>query len=105
LAKTPRMTRDELEGIVNGQIRASVGYLNSDIKAARAELHERYIGEPYGDEQDERSHVISSDVSDTIEWVMPSLMKVFTAGDRVVQFEPQGPEDEEAADQETDAVN
>jgi hypothetical protein len=26
-------------------------------------------------------------------------------GDRVVQFEPQGPEDEEAADQETDVFN
>jgi hypothetical protein len=105
LPKQERMTRDELEGIVNGQIRSSVGYLSDDISSARADLVERYLGEPYGDEQAERSHVVSSDVSDTIEWIMPSIMKVFTAGDRVVQFEPQNKEDVEAAEQETDAVN
>lgn len=105
MPKSPRMTRDELETIVNGQIRSAIDYLSDDISVARAELRERYIAEPYGDEQAERSQVVSTDVSDTVEWIMPSLMKIFTAGDRVVQFEPQGPEDEEAAEQETDTVN
>jgi hypothetical protein len=44
-------------------------------------------------------------VQDTIESALPQLLKVFVAGDKVVQFDPKGPEDQEAADQETDYVN
>jgi hypothetical protein len=36
---------------------------------------------------------------------MPSLMDIFAGSDEVVRFEPVGPEDEEAAQQETDYVN
>jgi hypothetical protein len=44
-------------------------------------------------------------VQDTIESALPQLLKVFVAGDKVVQFDPKGPEDQEAADQETDYIN
>ncbi len=64
-----------------------------------------YLGKPYGDEQDGRSKVVMRDVADTIEWIKPSLMKVFCAGDEVARFDPVGPEDEEQAKQETDYVN
>jgi len=36
---------------------------------------------------------------------MPSLMEIFGGGDEVVRFEPVGPEDVAAAEQETDYVN
>src|SRR6267378_368137 len=36
---------------------------------------------------------------------MPALVEIFTAGDEVVRFEPVGPEDVDAAEQETDYVN
>jgi hypothetical protein len=52
-----------------------------------------------------RSKAVSTDVADTIEGLMPSLMEIFTAGDEVVRFEPMGPEDVQAAEQETDYVN
>ena len=55
--------------------------------------------------QDGRSHAISTDVSDTVEGLMPSLMEIFAAGEEVVRFEPIGIEDEQAAEQETDYVN
>ena len=41
----------------------------------------------------------------TIESALPQLLKVFVAGDKVVAFDPKGPEDQEAADQETDYIN
>src|SRR5207248_11038791 len=37
--------------------------------------------------------------------LMPSLMDIFAGSDEVVRFEPVGPEDEAAAEQETDYVN
>ncbi|KRQ11926.1 hypothetical protein AOQ73_05825 [Bradyrhizobium pachyrhizi] len=52
-----------------------------------------------------RSKAVSTDVSDTIEGLMPSLMDIFAGSDEVVRFDPVGPEDEEAAQQETDYVN
>jgi len=55
--------------------------------------------------QDGRSKAVSTDVSDAIEGLMPNLMDIFAGSDEVVRFEPVGPEDEEAAQQETDYVN
>ena len=52
-----------------------------------------------------RSKAVSADVADTIEGLMPALMDIFCGSDEVVRFEPVGPEDEEAAQQETDYVN
>src|SRR6266487_4458743 len=54
---------------------------------------------------DGRSKVVSMDVQDTVEGLMPSLMEVFAGSEEVVRFEPVGPEDVQAAEQETDYVN
>lgn len=76
-----------------------------DLEQDRADAIDHYHGRPYGDEVDGRSQVVMRDVSDTIEWIKPSLMKVFAAGDEVVRFDPVGPEDEQQAQQETDYCN
>jgi len=54
---------------------------------------------------DGRSSAVSTDVSDTVEGMMPGLMEIFAGSDQVVQFDPHGPEDEQAAEQESDYVN
>lgn len=59
-----------------------------------------YYGRPYGNEQDGRAQVVSKDIMDTVEWIMPSLMEVFCTSNSV-QFDPVGPEDEALATQET----
>ena len=66
---------------------------------------EYYLGKPFGNEVEGRSQIVSSDVADTIEWILPSLLKIFTSGERVVRFDPVGLEDEAAADQATDYIN
>lgn len=53
----------------------------------------------------DRSRAVSTDVADTIEGLMPSLMEIFASSDEAVQFEAVGQEDEPAAQQETDYVN
>jgi hypothetical protein len=52
-----------------------------------------------------RSRAVSTDVADTVEGMMPSLMDIFCSGEEVVQFHPVGEEDVAAAEQETDYVN
>lgn len=55
---------------------------------------ESYRRDPYGNEVEGRSQFITSDVADTIEWIMPSLMKLFYGGTDVVTIGPKGSEDE-----------
>jgi hypothetical protein len=98
-----QMTELELKALVAQQIKTAE--TDDDTGDKRADLMDRYNGEPYGDEQENRSKVVSTDVADTIEWIMPELMDIFASGDKVVNFDPVGPEDEQGASQETDVVN
>ena len=95
----------EIIALIEGEINSSSGYQDSEISAQREKAMEYFYGEPFGNEEDGRSQVVVTDVQDTIMWMMPSLMRIFTAGDRVVKFEPEGPEDEDAAEQATNYVN
>ena len=81
------------------------GINDSALSDDRAAAIDYYLGEPFGNEVEGRSQVVSMDVQDTIEAALPQLLKVFVSGDRVVQFEPKGPEDQDAAEQETDYIN
>jgi hypothetical protein len=76
-----------------------------DLSDDRARSIDDYMGRPYGNEVAGRSQVVSRDVYDTIEWIKPSLIRIFTSGDRVAEFDPVGPEDEAQAEQETDYIN
>lgn len=99
------MNEHELKQALGRQIESATGASGDEISQQRANLYERYMGELYGDEVENRSSVVSTDVADTVEWIMPELMQIFTGGDRIGVFDPVGPEDEQAAEQETDVVN
>lgn len=51
------------------------------------------------------SSVVSTDVTDTIEWALPSLMKVFTSGDDVVSITGHDALDSHKADAMQDLIN
>jgi hypothetical protein len=73
----------------------------------RADAMDYYLGhmEHHMPAEPGRSKAVSTDVADVIEGMLPHLMDIFAGSDEVVRFEPVGPEDEEAAQQETDYVN
>lgn len=76
------------------------GQLTSD----RAAAIDRYKG--VGPQaQEGRSAVVSRDLADTIEWIMPSLVRCFLGGGEIGRFEALGPEDEQAAQVETEVCN
>lgn len=99
------LTDGELSALLEAEEQSALGYLGGELSDARKKAMEYYLAEPFGNEVDGRSKVVSSDVADTIEWILPSLIKMFTAGDDVVSFEPQGQEDEEGAKQATEYNN
>ena len=99
------MTKRELSAHLEQEISSALGYKDGKLTTQRSDAMDRYYGKKYGNEQEGRSQIVTRDVADVIEWIMPSLMKIFTSGDKVVQFEPQGPEDVDMAKQSTDYTN
>ena len=99
-----RMTEDELRARIQSELEESLGY--GDTLSEQRELAmDYYLGRPFGNEVEGRSQFVDSTVADTIEWIKPSLMRVFAAGDEMVKFSPVGPEDVPMAKQATDYVN
>ena len=105
MAKTKKMTEEELIAKLSSEIESSSGHMSSELSHQREESMKYYLGEPFGNEIEGRSEIVTTDVRDTIEYIMPSLMRIFTTHNNVAEFEPQGPEDIEMAKQATDYVN
>ncbi len=94
-----------LKSIVKTEIEQALGYADSEFASQRMEAHSYYMGEELGNEVDGKSRVIATEVSDIIEWAMPSIMRVFTATPDFVKFAARMPEDVAYADQCTAYVN
>jgi hypothetical protein len=54
--------------------------------------------------EDGQSKIITSEFADTIESIMPALLRVFTGGESIVDFTPDNPGDEDAAKEATDYI-
>ena len=100
-----KLTDDELITRIRGEITDSLGYMGDTISQQREQAMEYYYGLPFGNEVEGRSQFVDSTVQDTIEWIKPSLMRVFASGDEMVKFNPHGPEDVKMSEQATDYVN
>jgi len=104
----PQITIDELKAILEAEKADALSAASaSKLSEERSLAMDYYMGDMSRDmaAQPDRSRAVSTDVLDTVEGLMPQLMDIFASGDEVVVFNPVGPEDEEAAQQETDYVN
>ena len=95
----------ELRGIINSEITNALGYMGGNLSSQRKKSLEYYMGEPLGTEIDGRSQVVSTDVADTIETILPNLLRVFTSSEKVVKCEPVKVEDVKLAEQVTNYIN
>tara|TARA_R100001443_G_scaffold8521_1_gene17872 strand:+ start:2773 stop:4818 length:2046 start_codon:yes stop_codon:yes gene_type:complete len=100
-----KMTDDELASKLSNEIESASGNFNTELSEQRENAMKYYLGEKFGNEIEGRSEIVTTDVRDTIEYIMPSLMRIFTTHNNVAEFEPQGPEDVQMAQQATDYVN
>ena len=104
----PKIDRSSLKAILASERSDALAAIEATkLSSDRSDAMDYYLGDMSKDmpSQDGRSSAVSTDVADTIEGLMPSLMDIFCGSDEVVRFEPVGPEDEEGAQQETDYVN
>lgn len=99
------MGDDEFQSLVSREIEDAINFIDTDLAPTWENATLYYRGALFGDEQEGRSKVVSRDVHDTVNAILPSLMRVFFGSDKVVEFMPQGPEDVGAAEQATDYIN
>lgn len=103
--KIKPMDQDEVFAHVDQWIQDSLSYNMSELSEQRARGMKYYFGEPFGNEQKGKSQVVTRDVQETVDWIMPSMMKVFFSGGQVVKFNPSTAADVPFAEQETEYVN
>jgi hypothetical protein len=90
---------------VNQEFDNAMGAPDGEISKERALAWKYYNSEKLGNEVEGQSEVVTSDVADVVDGIMPSLLRMFTTADNLVNFDPVGAEDEPQAQQESDYVN
>ena len=101
----PKLTDEELIAAIESEESVALDHHSGQLRQERADAWARYRGELLGNEVDGRSQIVDKGVLDTIQWIVPSLVRIYLGGDDVGQFEAIGPEDEYAAECETEVCN
>tara|TARA_R110000822_G_scaffold93409_3_gene214968 strand:+ start:571 stop:2628 length:2058 start_codon:yes stop_codon:yes gene_type:complete len=99
------MDDGKLKSILENEIDNAIGYLDSETTQKRTQALEYYLRQPYGNEVEGRSQIVTGEVAEAIDGALPQLVRVFTQSDDIVRFEPKHPGDEEGAKQATDYCN
>lgn len=101
----PKLTDEELIAAIEAEESVALDSHSGELRNERSDAWERYNGKPLGNEVEGRSQIVDKGVMDTIQWIVPSLVRIYLGGDDIGQFEPVGPEDEYAAQCETEVCN
>ena len=101
----PKLSKSKLLSLISQEVQNSLGFYSSDLATQRKEAIKYYLGEPLGNEIEGRSSVVSQDLLEVVESILPSLMRMFTQQDKIVNFEPTQAEDVPYAEQVSDYCN
>lgn len=99
------MDQEQIKGIIESEIDDSIGYIDTDTTDERSKALEYYLRNPYGNEVEGRSQIVTGEVAEAVDGALPQLIRVFTTTEDIVLFEPQSAGDEAAAKQATQYCN
>jgi hypothetical protein len=99
------MDNNQLKGILDAEIDNSLGFIETETTDARRKALEYYNREPYGNEVEGRSSIVTGEVAEVVDGALPQLLRIFTSSDEMVRFEPKNAGDEEKAKQATEYIN
>lgn len=96
----------DLAAIIASELRTAKRYADEDLTSRRTRNIEYYQGIMTDTAPaPNRSSVVSRDVSDVIGWMLPGIIRVFTASDQMAMYEPETERDREFAQQASDYAN
>ena len=94
---------EDLVGVIKSEMDDAKDFIHQ-VGAERAESTEYYLGnQPEGNSM--QSEFVSTDVRESVLFMLPSIMRTFFGTKKIVEFVPKGPEDIEVAKQQTDYIN
>ena len=110
MIKGPEKTRepmdeDDILKAARENLKSSRSFQDDELRANWEAAYASYKGEIPKPSDAHDSTIVSTDVSDTIEWVLPAVLKPLIESPDVVRFDPVNPEDVEQADMESDYVH
>lgn len=73
-----------------------------NVRSEQEKAIDYYNQELLGNESADRSRVVTADVRDTVEWILPMLMEMFVSGAKPVEFIPVGSPDPEQSKKDVD---
>ena len=99
------MDSEQIKSILDNELDNAIGYIETETTELRRKALDYYLRNPYGNEVEGRSQIVTGEVAEAIDGALPQLIRVFTTTEDIVSFEPQSPDDEESAKQATDYCN
>jgi hypothetical protein len=96
---------EKLKAILDNEIEDAIGYVESETTDERQQALEYYLREPYGNEVEGKSQIVTGEVAEVVDGALPQLMRLFASGDKVVQFEPVNEGDGPFAQQASEYAN
>ena len=94
----------DLVGVIKSEMDDAKDFIHQ-VGEERAESTEYYLGSEPEATSTLQSEFISTDVRDTVLFMLPNIMRTFFGTKKVVEFVPNGPEDIPLAEQQTDYIN
>lgn len=90
------MDDDELQQLIEDKLTNAMGAPGTQIATERLRNLDAYLAEPTGEwappEIDDRSDLVATDAADTVEWMLPSLLRVFAAGKDAIEVTARRPQ-------------
>ena len=99
------LTEDEIRQAASAELSTSLAWSEDELEQNWEYAYRYYKGEYPPKVEAHTSTAISTDVSDTIEWMLPAVLKPLIESPDVVRFDPVNPEDQAQADLESDYVH
>lgn len=105
LAGSDTMDETDVESHIGGLIDEAIDYIDLTEAPDRRQATDYYNGKAFGNEEAGRSQVVSMDLRDTVQLILPQIIRTFFGSERVVEYVPRFPEDVQNAEQSSDYVN
>lgn len=102
-----KLTDEDLISILRREEQTAQNWQDQELLQSRQDsfdFYERNVNNRAFGKEEGQSSVVTSEFADTVESVMPGLMRVFASGDEIAKFTPMEQQDEPAAKEATQYV-
>ena len=97
---------EDLEALIGREINSAETYTETDLSDDRSRDIEYYHGQMDDVPPSANgSSIVATTIADTMGWMQPSIMKIFTGSDNFARALPKEPTDTAIAEQATDVMN